>query len=323
MELDESMPIIEAINVTDTLSRSDKSIETSIHPEMLDAIIRTSIDCPERPENFFFKVKRIRNSWRDKICLLSGGVDSTIAWYYAGKPFGVYIDIGQPYRDKELAAIRYFTDDFEVFEGPNLFQDRDENWKHIIPGRNFLFLTIAAEYLGNGGELHFAVTEGEGFNSGKGDKSEKFIFQFLQWYIKTTGKVISIKTLAQDTKAGWLKWFNQQHEDKTVEDIRHHTVTCFKGTEKPCGECQGCVRKYLSYIAAFSYCDISEDFLVHPMIGAKQYVDKYKIKMNEAIENKDFSHYSEKRCREDLAAIELAETRMKAREEAERVIHQQ
>jgi len=58
--------------------------------------------------------------------------------------------------------------------------------------------------------------------------------------------------------------------------------------------------------------DICEDFNIHPMIGANQYVEKYKDVLSKALKLNDYSHYSLARCIEDLEAIEKAEMRLGA-----------
>lgn len=305
MSIKDSMVVQTALDAFESLKLGIDN-KTSLHPNLLQNVLRTSIDCPEKPEGFDIKVKYWNNQFLlDKICLTSGGADSTIAWYLEDKPKGLYIDIGQEYSWKEKQALDDIGIDFKYIEllqlGEKTGQEKD--WKHIIPGRNFLFLTIAAELVKDSGEIIFAVTDGEGWDSGKGDKSEKFVYDWQIWYKAVTGKIVCVETLAERTKAGWLREFSNQGFDINV--IRYKTVTCFSQVNGQCGKCQACLRKYLSFISAYQL-DTSKDYETHPVIGCKEYINKYLYNLNKALNNNDFSHYSKQRCIEDLQAINEA-----------------
>jgi 7-cyano-7-deazaguanine synthase in queuosine biosynthesis len=309
MGIKDSMVVQTALESIAAL-KNNGFITTSLHPELLDAVLQTSVDCPEKPESFKCVVKaNWENELVDEICLMSGGADSTIAWFLTDKPLGLYIDIGQEYAAKELNVLedlksydlKYRYIDLKDIGAENEFF---KNWKHIIPGRNFLFLTIAAEMLKDSGRIIFSAVEGEGWNSNKGDKSEQFVYQWQKWYTAATGKNILVCTLSLDTKPGWLKRFLSKGFDINI--IRYKTVTCFSKENRQCGSCQACLRKYLSFISAFNL-DTSEDYIVHPMIGCTEYIEKYKKNLRHCLEVKDFSHYSINRCNEDLIAIRAAE----------------
>lgn len=295
-------PIVqEVLRLCNSVAEGRTKFYTHFRAKGLSDVVDVMLDCPEKPKGYNITITEDTDSI-NSICLTSGGADSTIAWYKAGKPRGLYIDIGQPYAEKEHnvlydLGIGHFTVDLSA-DWINV-----NTWKHIIPGRNFLFLTIAAEHIANNGEIHFATVSGEGAFSGAGDKSQEFLACFENWYYNVSGKIINIRTLLEKTKAGWLKWFMDQGYDVNI--IRHKTITCFSPTEKPCGSCQACLRKYLSFL--YNNIDIAEDYEVHPMQGAAEYVNKYKVVLREALDNKDFSHYSRQRCEEDLAAIETGE----------------
>ena len=80
------------------------------------------------------------------------------------------------------------------------------------------------------------------------------------------------------------------------------TITCFDGTtEKPCGKCQACLRKWIS----LRYCNIETDgfFEVDPYAAGVEYIQKYKENMMLALETNKFDHYSKDRCEQDLKVI--------------------
>lgn len=303
-------PIIaDALHTLNSINSGGR-VRTSLQPVMLHNLLTIALDCPEKPLDFVLDVGPLKGKqFFDKICLTSGGADSTIAWYYHDKPQGVYIDIGQGYATKETSILNELKIpylDIALTSQLNTQLDKDPDWKHIIPGRNFLFLTVAAEMVKHGGTVIFSVVDGEGYNSGKGDKSEAFIDAWIKWYRQLTGKMIYVETCDFYTKAGWLRWFASRHD---INIIRNKTVTCFSDLSGQCGLCQACLRKYLSFTSIGM--DIKEDFIVHPLIGGKEFVKKYKIVLNRALQLNDYNHYSMKRCTEDLAAIQTAEMRMK------------
>lgn len=293
----------EAIRVCQAARHSNRVI-ASLHSNLLNELMQVALDCPEKPEGYELTVQDFSKTKYDNICLTSGGADSTIFWYLTGKPKGLYINMGQEYAEKEIARLKDLGVDFKLVDISGCFNGSMLNdWKHIIPGRNFLFLTIAAEQVQDRGTIFFSVVSGEGWESGKGDKSERFVELWRNWYYKVTGKDVNVETMVSDTKGDWLKTFAKEHD---INIIRNQTVTCFSGnSNKQCGKCQACLRKYLSFI----HCgiDISDDFNIHPMEGGRSFVDKYKVVLRQALNSQDFTHYSEARCRGDLGAIEAAE----------------
>jgi 7-cyano-7-deazaguanine synthase in queuosine biosynthesis len=293
----------------DTIAQLAKSAVTGgnahcyFNPRDLNQLVQISLDCPERPEGHKFSVVPYNgaSTLMQRVCLLSGGADSTIAWYANKFPTGIYVDFGQPYARKELDAVRSLASGFVTVSVPRI--SPSASWKHIIPLRNLLLLTVAAEYVADGGTVYFGVVDGEGFNSQKGDKSLRFLLEFQSWYESVTGKQVSIQTMVDKTKAGWLKWFIEAGYDVNV--IRHRTVTCFDADYGQCGKCQACLRKYLSFISVGI--ETVEDYKVDPMVGCHEYVKKYKRVLTEALRDHKFLHYSALRCNEDLDAIGKAE----------------
>jgi 7-cyano-7-deazaguanine synthase in queuosine biosynthesis len=296
----ETFIVKDAIKILKQATLEKGKFVTSFQPERLQLLTDVMLDYPERPKGFKLVVEPPIYEFKH-ICLTSGGADSTIGWYYAGKPQALYIDIGQSYSSKELAALVRSGIPYHYVDmrGTHI---AETTWEHIIPGRNFLFLCIAAEMLQNYGSIWFSMVDGEGAESDKGDKSLMFVEYFMDWYKACTGREIHVQTLHDRTKAGWLRWFGQNHD---VNIIRSSTVTCFSGMEGQCGTCQACLRKFLSFMSIGI--DISMDFVAHPMFGAAQHVLKYKRVLKECLDKQDFSHYSGTRCLEDLHAIKAAE----------------
>jgi 7-cyano-7-deazaguanine synthase in queuosine biosynthesis len=262
---------------------------------------------PERPANYGGLVGT-KFPGGEIVVLVSGGLDSTIAYEYVmrdrrvpGADPGVvalHVDLGHNYAEREKRALQEAGIEARIVnlsQWANLIGRR--SWKHIIPGRNLLFLAVAADHLLGHGEIWLASLEGEMPDRG-GDKSYRFLELARRWIRLNTGQELVISTLDKGTKADWIAWWIEQ--GYALHRLRK-TVTCFSGTDKHCGRCQACLRRYVAF--AYNDIDIAEDFEVHPMQGGKQFVDKYRGLMSRALEVSDFSRYSRRRCEQTLSVI--------------------
>ncbi len=267
------------------------------HTSLVEQLVSVMLDFPERPEDFELKVQKPKEY--KKVILVSGGMDSSIMWKINDKEkdkIGLYVDFRQNYALKEKKAIMDFGIDAE-------FVDYDlsnvPTWEHIIPTRNFVLIALAEELVAHEGEIWIGAVQGETVED-KGDKSELF-FRLVEEFIwRTKHKKVHIKTLKAKTKNDWLRDYIKETGDMKILS----TVTCFSGTDsgKGCGKCQACVRKWI----ALQYCNIefiNTFFDADPYVGGKQYIENYKTKMTKAIKENDYTHYSEKRCLQDLSVI--------------------
>ncbi|MCK4686598.1 MAG: 7-cyano-7-deazaguanine synthase [Candidatus Lokiarchaeota archaeon] len=264
---------------------------------LTEQLISVMLDFPERPKDFKLKIQKPKEY--KKVILVSGGMDSSIMWKINDKEkdkIGLYVDFRQNYALKEKKAIMDFGIKAEFI---NYDLSNGITWEHIIPTRNFLLIALAEGFTSHEGEIWIGAVQGETVED-KGDKSELF-FRLVEEFIwRTKHKKVFIKTLKAKTKNDWLKDYIKETGDMKILD----TVTCFSGTdsEKGCGKCQACVRKWI----ALQYCkidNISNYFEEDPYIGGKKYIENYKVKMTKALKENDFSHYSEKRCNQDLNVI--------------------
>lgn len=291
----------EVLRLITSIQRGQRSFYSNMHPNKLNTTSKIMLDCPEKPVGYDLDVHP--NGMLEKICLASGGADSTIFWFKEDKPKALYIDIGQAYASKEMDALTVLGVPYETVYFFDDLKEPRQDWKHIIPGRNFLFLTVAAERLESGGTILFSVISGEGYESKKGDKSKKFINHWKSWYHSVTGKDIFVQTMVERTKGQWLEWFMGNGYD--INLIRHVTVTCFSSGNTQCGKCQACLRKFLSFVHVGI--NTIDDYEINPMVGGKEYVEKYLKVLPDALRARNFSHYSEARCLEDISAMAVAE----------------
>lgn len=289
-------PVVQEILGLNNAIVNGKNYGASLRPKMLAGVMREALSFPEKPEGFNSLVRYL-GELSDSICLISGGMDSTIGWYYNHKPKGLYVDVGQPYIKKELDVLVKLGIDYTVVMVPYAAPLETSPWKHIIPGRNMLLLTIAAEMVSRYGSVYFGALKGEE----TGDRSYNFVTLFEQWYNTVTGKEVNVWRMDQRTKPGWLEWFIKAGHDPNI--IRYNTVSCYAESLKPCGCCISCLKKFMAFVN--NGIDISGDYEVHPMVGAREHVHHYIEVLTRAKRSKDYSEYPEDRVREDLEAIEL------------------
>jgi len=251
---------------------------------------------PEKPEEYkpTFEVLIPETA-----VLVSGGLDSSVLYFRAIQNYqnvrAYYIDIGQPYKDKEMEALDRLGIDFDYINTGLSFNSK-LYWKHIIPGRNFYFLALIAEQMRGGGRILFGVLNGEMPKSG-GDKSKKFLVSVNKLFKRLPYQVVVETPLENETKTDLVRWWKNNLPLEKLD----YTISCFEKKEGHCGECQSCLRKALAYISNGLILKTDVDV----RIGCKEYIDKYLKVLGDALKKKDFSHYSKRRCKQDLRAISL------------------
>ena len=77
----------------------------------------------------------------DAICLVSGGLDSYLAWWVT-KSTPVFVDYGQIYIESELQAARELYKDLHVIQIRGLPQQR----QRYVPCRNLIFSALASHW---------------------------------------------------------------------------------------------------------------------------------------------------------------------------------
>lgn len=266
-------------------------------PYELHGIAQECYDVPERPASYSPVY-----SWNcespDTIALVTGGLDSSAMYFMAlangEKPRPMYFNLGQAYAQKEVAALARMGIKVSIANHALMGVNPHQYWKHIIPARNLLLFARAAQYLPDGGVILFGVTAGETPNHG-GDKSIRFLRQAHSLLASQVPSVALNCPIAGYTKTALVRWW-LQHQDV---DLLRHTVTCFSAEEGHCGACQACLRKWIAY--ANNGLELKTKVPVK--VGCREYVEKYRRLMHNALEEEDFSRYSRARCLETLGAI--------------------
>jgi len=245
-----------------------------------------------------------------ELCILySGGLDSTIMWYYAEAQgitdkMALWVDIGQPYREKEYNAARRAPFPVMVIQMPNVVPLQNEHGagitlqQQVIPGRNLLFVTLAGCLLFKrvwmgalDGEMHGQISSR--------DKSPEFLHMasgLLSYTLKKFLPEVRVEApFRHMTKAEVVRWALAHNVPR---EVLLKTSTCYHPTLSRCGECGTCFKRWI----AFTLNGIQETYSRPPW--ENEYAIRTTQAMVEAAEKLDFSYYNVKRVWETLTALE-------------------
>lgn len=223
---------------------------------------------------------------KKEILLLSGGLDSFIAWHYLGKPQTLYADMGHRYAEKEKKVIRRLNELCPemntIIDNSMRLGDFEETIEDngYIPLRNVSLAILGSQYA----ETVYII----GINGDRvEDKNEK-AFELMSCSLTQLGKdTVKVKSPFWDMSKGEIvKWYKENVGDI---DTLLETVSCYSVTDKPCGVCGSCFRRWV----ALEVNGIEEDYINAPWNS-----DYAKDVVN------NLDRYSEKRRRETIKAIE-------------------
>lgn len=245
------------------------------------------------------------NSTETLIILTSGGLDSYIARSFARSSGfkrirSLWIDIGQPYREKELRAIEHFPYPVEIIELP-IVTSKNNNIptinQQIIPGRNLLFAIIAASVGGDRIWLGALDTETHAFARER-DKSPEFFHLttgLLSYVFKVRSPQVVIESPFMEMSKTELVHWALKH-GMTQGELQA-TSTCYHPDHHNCGECGACFKRWI----AFTLNEIDDTWKRDPWVCdyALETVKRMLLDVNVG----DYSHYSRKRVKETFEAI--------------------
>jgi 7-cyano-7-deazaguanine synthase in queuosine biosynthesis len=203
--------------------------------------------------------------------LYSGGLDSFALWHLARcehKDANVrclFFDIGQPYIEKEKAAL------------PNYVEVRKVDWLSIddntqgkdnpsgsiyVPGRNLVLLTLASA-ITLPDELWLGALAGE-VHDRASDKNYQFLDKaqtVIEYALRDFCPDIKLRFPFADR--GWNKlhvvqWLlsNGVHPSAITA-----TSSCLSGCQGNCGDCVVCLRRW----GIFTQLGLSETYNIHPL----------------------------------------------------------
>jgi len=211
-----------------------------------------------------------------RILLWSGGLDSTISWFYLEKPKTVFVNLGHKYHAQEYftckALAKRLKMDFVLDK--RLYLGDHEAPDAYIPMRNLFLAMVGVLY---GDEVYLVFQRGE---QGIPDRSPEFLkFASKMLSFLNGRKVVVDSPFLRMTKADMIKWYIDEGHPL---DVLYKTYSCFAKDmfESPCGECPACFRRWI----AFAYNDLPLIFKrdIKEWPGIQEYVEKIKAGEYEA-----------------------------------------
>jgi len=211
-----------------------------------------------------------------EVILFSGGMDSFIAWEYAGRPTPYYFKMFHKYQDQEIKVLTEMWGKIEGFEPVilDLFKfTHIEDDEAYIPGRNLYLLTAAANYAD---KIYIGLQKGE---KDIPDRTFEFIQKVSQLLTVTYGRRIIVDSpIWHLTKVDLVGWYIKKK--LPIENLLA-TWSCYCPAEmkiggtrdqRPCGHCSACFRRWV----AFAYNSIEEEYVNDPWEGplVEQYIMK-------------------------------------------------
>ena len=202
-------------------------------------------------------------STKKAICILSGGMDSTLASYMAKNDeyeiIAVHFNYGQRTQDRELKAFRDICDDLKILEkyeidipfftqiGASALTDKNIDVPiggieagvpiTYVPFRNGIFLSITAAIAEKEGATAMYIGVVQEDSSGYPDCTDQFIQDItkaINQGTKEETKIEIITPLVHLTKAQIVE------EAIKLNVPLEHTWSCYKEEEVACGVCDSC-----------------------------------------------------------------------------------
>ncbi|QKE29728.1 7-cyano-7-deazaguanine synthase [Arcobacter acticola] len=202
-------------------------------------------------------------STRKAICILSGGMDSTLASYIAKNDgyeiIAVHFNYGQRTQDRELKAFRDICDDLEILEkyeidipfftqiGASALTDKTIDVPTggveagvpitYVPFRNGIFLSITAAIAEKEGATAMYIGVVQEDSSGYPDCTDEFIADMKKAINQGTKKDTHIDIL---TPLVHLSKAQIVQEAMKLNVPLEHTWSCYKEEDEACGICDSC-----------------------------------------------------------------------------------
>ena len=202
-------------------------------------------------------------STRKAICILSGGMDSTLASYIAKNDgyeiIAVHFNYGQRTQDRELKAFRDICNDLDILEkyeidipfftqiGASALTDKTIDVPTggveagvpitYVPFRNGIFLSITAAIAEKEGATAMYIGVVQEDSSGYPDCTDEFIADMKKAINQGTKKDTHIDIL---TPLVHLSKVQIVQEAMKLNVPLEHTWSCYKEEDEACGICDSC-----------------------------------------------------------------------------------
>lgn len=205
----------------------------------------------------------MNNKTKKAICILSGGMDSTLASYIAKNDgyeiIAVHFNYGQRTQDRELKAFRDICEDLKILEkyeidipfftqiGASALTDKNidvptggvETGVPItyVPFRNGIFLSITAAIAEKEGATAMYIGVVQEDSSGYPDCTDSFIDKMAKAINQGTKEETKIEIL---TPLVHLSKAQIVQEAIKLNIPLEHTWSCYKEEKEACGVCDSC-----------------------------------------------------------------------------------
>lgn len=179
--------------------------------------------------------------------MYSGGLDAYAVDKLCEPDKKVFVQMGTDESKEESALLAVNGDDVEVVQAEFISQFERDN--KVIPYRNTLLTLIGAQY---GTEVMLGATQGDGKDTA--DTTTPWagtVTAMLQQHVgphraqETAPKVsLPVKSYTKAELVDRLVY----EKDIPMGDILTETKSChYGGTDQGCGECFGCVRRFVAF----------------------------------------------------------------------------
>lgn len=169
------------------------------------------------------------------ILLVSGGLDSFLAYQHLGRPETLFIDYGQPYIDLEQKAVDHLYPHSHKVKITGL----PELGNNIhIDGRNMMLATLALRY---SNIIYFAAMDDE-ICSDKNPRAFQTMSRVLTRHSKQKNVEVRSPFWGM-TKAEAVTRYLDAGGDP---EVLTQTVSCYTDGDEPCLNCQACFRRFVA-----------------------------------------------------------------------------
>jgi 7-cyano-7-deazaguanine synthase len=194
---------------------------------------------------------------KNVVVLTSGGFDSYVLYHYykkAGyevKPLFVYFNSKANQEEQKLCR-RLYGDDLAEAD-LKIEKSKEETWKNFselngedsdakltsYPNRNLILLSYASNYAVANGYSHIAIASIATDGAYCPDNRYTFIRKMKQAISYGSGSLVDLKTPFRNYTKKKVGQIGRSLGLNLIQD----TYSCFEGTEKHCGKCDGCIEK--------------------------------------------------------------------------------
>lgn len=166
------------------------------------------------------------------ILLVSGGIDSYIAWNFLNRPKVLFVDYGQPYIGIEGLAVKKLYGDVEFVKLDGIASLRFD--KVFVPARNLMLATLGLRY---STDIAFGGVKDE-ICKDKSPLAFKLMSGILSKFNDHSVNVFS--PIWHFTKSDAVRYFIENFDSRLLSD----TVSCY--SVDVCNNCESCFRRFVA-----------------------------------------------------------------------------